>query len=256
VSGLATLQRAFRAAVLGASDDGLEGTFRTPRGGAQGRLAIYRNTVQASLAEVLAAAFPVVRRIVGGAFFDELCRRYITANPPRRPQLSAYGADLPEFIAANAALAELPYLADTARVEWARGEAYFAADAVALDPAALTRIAEDRLADSRLMLHPALRLVRSRFPVAKIWRINQPENAEVPRIDMGAGEAVLVSRPQARVILREIGKGDAAFVAAIEAGATLGGAVEHAQQEDPDFAFADALRDHLINGSFTSVSCP
>ena len=253
MSELAGLQRRFRAAVLGAADQGLDQSLRAPRGAVSARLGIYRNTVQTSLAEVLAAAFPVVRRIVGDGFFRDLCRRFIQIHPPRRPQLSAYGGDLPAFIAADARAAELPYLADTARLEWARSEAYFAADALPLDPAALTQIPADRLAGIILTLHPALRLIRSPFPVARIWRVNQPAVTDVPAVDMSVPENVLLSRPQTRVIVREIGAGDAAFIAAIGAGATLGDAVDQAHQEDPHFALEEALRDHLVNGSFGAV---
>jgi hypothetical protein len=256
MSELAALQRAFRAAVLGGGNQSLEDYLRVGRGDAAVRLAIYRNTVQTSLADVLAAAFPVVCRIVGEAFFGGLSRGYVAAHPPRRPQLSAYGADLPAFIAADARLEALPYLADTARLEWARGEAYFAADAAPLEPAALTRIPEDRLAGIRLSLHPAVRLIRSRYPIVRIWRVNQPDVTEVPPVDMTVAENVLISRPHARVILRGIGPGDAAFTAAIEAGATFGDAVYQAQDEEPGFALQDALRDHLVNGSFASVSSP
>jgi hypothetical protein len=248
VSNLAAVQSAFHAAVL--SDD--NGTLPSIVNTAE-RLAIYRNTVQGSLAQVLAAAYPVVRRIVGGDFFEDLCRRHIAASPPRRPHLSAYGADFPAFLASDPRLAELPYLPDTARLEWARGESYFAADAPALEPAALAEIAAEKLAETALILHPATRLIRSPFPVGRIWRVNQPDVAAVPAVDMNQPENVLISRPAMRVTLREIGPGDAAFIGAVAGGARLGDALARGHEEEPDFDFEAALRDHLISGSFTSL---
>src|SRR5437879_1737551 len=81
------------------------------------RLVIHRHTVQQSLVEVVAAAFPVVRRMVGAEFFDALARAFVTAMPPRQRHLSAYGADFSGFIAGFAPAAARPYLADVARLE-------------------------------------------------------------------------------------------------------------------------------------------
>ncbi|MHB1204343.1 MAG: HvfC/BufC family peptide modification chaperone [Rhodospirillaceae bacterium] len=247
---LADLQRAFQDAVLGADDGALGSLTETPRGGVAARIAIYRNTVQGSLAEVLAAAYPVVQRIVGQAFFAGLARRFVAAAPPRLPQLSAYGAGFPAFIAGDHSRHGLGYLADVARLEWARAESYFASDTAALEPAAIAAIAPDDLDGTVLLLHPATRLVRASTPIHRIWQVNQPAVADVPAVDMTIAENVLISRIGLRVSLRELGAGDAAFVAAIGAGATLGKALERAAAEDSAFDLEPALRDHLIGGTF------
>lgn len=247
---LADLQRAFHDAVLGADDGALGRLAETPRGGVAARIAIYRNTVQGSLVDVLAAAFPVAQRIVGPAFFAGLARRFVTRAPPRLPQLSAYGAGFPAFIAGDHSRHGLSYLADVARLEWARAESYFAADAAALEPAAIAAIAPDALDGTVFLLHPATRLIRSAAPIHRIWQVNQPAVADVPAVDMTIAETVLISRIGFRVSLRKLGAGDAAFIAAIGAGATLGKALERASAEEPGFDLEPALRDHLIGGTF------
>src|SRR5437879_3167885 len=119
---LLELQQEIHAAVLGTDDGALGERVVAPRGTASARIDVYRNTVQASLTEVLAAAFPVAQRIVGSAFFAELARAFIAARPPRAPQLSAYGRAFPDFIVAPSHDHHLLYLPDVARLEWARGE--------------------------------------------------------------------------------------------------------------------------------------
>ena len=247
---LADLQHAFHDAVLGADDGVLGSVTETPRGRVAARIAIYRNTVQNSLVEVLAAAFPVAHRIVGRAFFADLARRFVIDTPPRRPQLSAYGEAFPAFIAGDLGRHGLRYLADVARLEWARAESYFAADTAALEPAVIATIAPDALDGTVLLLHPATRLVRSGSPIHRIWQVNQPAVVDVPAVDMTVAENVLISRAGFHVSLRSISQGDAAFVAAIEAGAALGNAMEQACAEDPAFDLEPVLRDHLIGGTF------
>jgi hypothetical protein len=247
---LGDLQRRFYDAVLGANDGPLDSLVTVPRGNVAARIAVYRNTVQRSLVEVLAAAFPVVRRIVGAGVFTDLAARFVTAAPPRAPHLSAYGAAFPAFIAGNLARHGLAYLADVARLEWARGESYFAADVAALTPAAIAAIAPDTLEGTVLKLHPATRLIRSAAPVHRIWQVNQAEITDVPAVDMAIAENVLISRAGFRVSLRLIGDGDAGFIAAIASGETLSEALDRASAEDPAFDLEPVLRDHLIGGTF------
>ena len=242
---IAGLQCAFRDAVLSGDDRAL-----APLVAAPARIAIYRNTVQGSLVEVLAAAYPVTQRIVGPGFFAGLAHTFAVAHPPRLPQLSTYGADFPGFVDRSLARHGLPYLADVARLEWARGESYFAADAPALSPAALAATAPGALDGLKLTLHPATRLIRSAFPIHRIWRVNQPEVTEVPAVDMTAAEDVLLTRAEDRVSLRVIAPGDAAFIAAVVSGAGLGDAAARASAENHAFDLESALRDHLIGGSF------
>lgn len=249
---LSGLQRDFKDAVLGAAGDALAAHIAP---GLAARVAIYRNTVQGSLADVIAAAFPVTQRVVGAAFFTALARRYVAAQPPRLPQLSSYGAGFPDFIVQERHHG-LAYLADVARLEWARGESYFAADASALAPDAIAALAPEALDAAVLVLHPAMRLIRSRFPVMRIWRVNQPEVTDVPPVDMAEAENALVSRSAGHVSLRAISAGDAAFILAIRDGANLGAAVASGHDAEPGFDLETALRDHLIGGTFGALAPP
>ena len=252
MSQLHDFQKQFRTAVLGRDNTGLSDIVRAP-GPVADRLNVYRNTVQGSLTEALAATFPVVRRIVGEEFFAGFARRFISIHPPRRPQLSTYGADFAEFIASAEVNQQLPYLADVARLEWARNESYFAADAPLLDAQRLAIDAE-QLEDTTLRLHPAARCVVSRFPILRIWDVNQQTVVDVPIVDMGVPQAVMISRPAHHVVAREIPLADAAFVMAIMEGETFGGAVDTALLNDPAFNLQQALALHFVQGTFGAIS--
>ncbi|MDX2224179.1 MAG: DNA-binding domain-containing protein [Rhodospirillaceae bacterium] len=249
---LPELQRAFRDTVLGGADR-IVPFVAAHRGPLAGRIAVYRNTMQASLTDVLAAAYPVVRRIVGERFFATLARRYIAAHPPRVPQLSDYGADVADFIAAAEPLRALAYLPDVARLEWARGEAYFAADAAPLDPLALAQVPAERVAQARFVAHPAARLIRSGYPIHRIWTVNQPEVADVPAVDMTVAETALITRPARHVVTRRLGAGDAALTAALLAGASLADAAHAGEAAEPGFDLQVALEAHLTGGTFNGV---
>ncbi len=239
----ARLQRDFGSALL-------SGGAPPPEVSATERFEIYRYTVQASLAEVLAAAFPVTQRIIGVSAFDALARDFIAAAPPNVPQLSAYGSGLPAFIAAGGLADVLPYLPDVARLEWARGESYFAADAPFLDIAKLATLPPSKMEAAVLVPHPATRLVPSRYPIHRIWTVNQPEITDVPRVDMSMAETVLITRRDSYVKLRLLLPGDAAFIAACFAGKTFGASAEAGLEKDSAFDLQAALQVHFLDGTF------
>jgi len=247
--------REFQRAVLDDLIAGLAGEARvdaflaTPLDRA--RFAVHRNNTLASLELVLGATFPVVRRLVGDAFFRKATWDFIRAHPPAVARLHAYGGGFGPFLAAYAPAASEPYLGDVAALEWARTEAYFAADAPALAPAALEGIAEEDYAALRFALHPSARLVCSDFPVLTIWRTNQPEEKDPapPDVESG-GDRVLVHRPGLTVEAVALSPGDATLLAAMMAGDTLVEAAEAAARVEPGLDLESALAAHLAGGTF------
>ena len=189
------------------------------------RFAVYRNNVAVSLAEALATRFPVIRRLVGEAFFAPLARLYAQADRPKSPVLAEWGEGFPAFLAGFPPLAAYPYLADVARIECARGRAFHAADAAPVDPAALAAADPGRV---RLRLHPSVTVLALDHPAVSIWALNQPGAAARPVAQ--APETALILRDRAfQVPVRSIGPGDRALLAAILAGETLSVAAVAAQ---------------------------
>jgi putative DNA-binding protein len=183
--------------------------------------AIYRRNLFANLGGALAATYPVVMRLVGEAFFREAARRYILAVPSRSGDLGGYGGGFADFLADYPHASELPYLADVARLEWACHESYHAADAGSLDFAALARVDAADQARIRFSLHPAVRLVRSGYPVAAIWEANLPANDGTPARTEGA-DCAIVSRQGGAVAVQAVEPGCWALASAIARGLTLG----------------------------------
>lgn len=180
------------------------------------RLAVYRNTVIGSLADVLGNAHPTVRRILGADAFAEFARRYVAAFPPDRPMLWAYGAGFAAWADGRPELP--PWGAALARLDWAMQEALFAADADPLDPARLAAVPPDRVGGMRLMPHPSVRLVRSPWSVLAVWK----GAAEAPP----EPEAVLIGRSGAEVVCVRLSAEDGAMAACVLDGLPLAVAAE------------------------------
>lgn len=195
------------------------------------RFAIYRNTVHVGLVDALARAFPVVRALVGDAFFRAMARVHVAACKPASPVLLHYGDAFPGFVEGFAPAAGLPYLADVARLERARHEAYHAAEATPLAAAAVAGERPDRLAGARFEPHPAVRLVASAYAVGSIWAAHQAGPA-MARVDAGRVETVLVTRPDAAVHTTILPACDLPFVRHLLAGEPLAVAAGRAGADD------------------------
>ncbi|MCR6496528.1 DNA-binding domain-containing protein [Thermomonas sp. S9] len=200
------------------------------------RFAVYRNNVTVSLIEALAETYPVVRQLVGEAFFAAMAREYARCHPPISPVLAWYGRDFPEFIAGFAPAAVLSYLPDMARLEWAYGCAFHAADASSLPAQALLERAAqpELLARTRLRFAPAVRLIRSAHPVVSLWQAHQVEGEiTLSGVDMARAEAALLVRPQSHVLVLPMPAHVAAFLDELMAGEPLGPAFERASASGP-----------------------
>jgi len=214
------------------------------------RFAVYRNNVVVSLVDALADSFPVVQALVGEAFFRAMAAEFARANPPRSPVLAWYGAGFADFVEDFPPAAGLPYLADVARLEWLRVEAWHAADA---DPLPLAEIGalladEAALPALRLTLHPSLRVLASAHPVVSLWAAHHAQDVAgaLGAIDFAAAEAALVTREGLDAGILRIEPGAAAFVGSLLQGATFAEAAQTAGRFDLPATLALLLRSGAI----------
>lgn len=162
------------------------------------RFNILRNTVHAGRIEALRQVYPAVARFLGADYFTALAALFSSQHPPSSAVLHEYGANLAVFIEQFPPLADWPFLADVARLEWARLQAFHAADAQPLQLDGLGEEALHRLLDLRLQWHPSVTLLRSTYPLWVLW-----SGAELPHADW-AGENVLVWRQGLHLMTRKV----------------------------------------------------
>jgi len=211
--------------------------------------AVYRGNVFGNWAKALASAYPIVRKIVGGEFFEGLAREYARAHPSTSGDLNEYGERLSEFVATFPHTQDLPYLSDVARMEWLAHRAYYAADAMPFD---LTKISDSNPEALRPRLAPACALLVSDWPLARIWVVHQDDYAGEVAVDLRGGpDRILVHRPRWRVQVRSLAPGDYRFLESAQRGATLGEALEAAVAADPAFDPSLALAGWVDAGVIT-----
>lgn len=222
------------------------------RGGPDARrFQVYRNNVASGLIRGLEGRFPVVRRLVGDAFFRAMAGAYVADRKPSSAVLIYYGADFAEFVQAFPPARELPYLADVARLESAWVEAYHAAEATPVGIAELAAFPPERFAELVFAFHPSARLLRFTNPAATIWVAHQGTDEPRPPERWQAEEALIV-RPDADVVVRILPPGGFDFALALFAGAPL------AEAAAPLAEAGDDVGAHLIGlleaGAISAIS--
>lgn len=216
------------------------------------RYNVYRNNVTVSLIDALAAIYPAVQRITGVEFFRAMARFHVRASAPVSPLLFEYGHDFPAFIESYEYAREMPWLADTARIERAWLDAYHAADLPVLAAEALAHIEPVSLAEVRFRPHPAARIVRSAYPAVAIFAMNRTDGPVSP-LRSSEPEDALVTRPQQDVIVSRLPAGGATFLSGLLAGASLGEAVATAFDAAPSLDLQANMAGMISAGVFAAV---
>ena len=216
------------------------------------RYNVYRNNVTVSLIDALAAIYPAIQRITGVDFFRAMARFHVRATPPASPLLFEYGRDFPAFIESYEYARDMPWLADTARIERAWLDAYHAADLPVLATEALGNIEPASLAGLRFRPHPAAQIVRSAYPAVAIFAMNRTEGPVSP-LRSNEPEDALVTRPEQEVIVSRLPQGGATFLISLLAGASLGEAVTTAFEDAPSFDLQANLARMISAGVFSAV---
>lgn len=224
---------------------------------ARARLAVYRHHVLATLTATLAAAYPVVCRLVDQRFFAYAADAFIRRHLPTEPCLVEYGAGFPDFLASFPACGALPYLPDVARLEWAVHTAAQHADAASLDLARLRRVDPRDMAQLRFVPNPSVALLASPWPVDKIWKAHQEGTSEVLPDLHGGAVCLEVHAVGETVAMRVLEPATFAFRDALARGLTLGEAAGHALESYPSFDLQHAileLLDDCIFNDFTIIT--
>ncbi|WP_339463284.1 DNA-binding domain-containing protein [Pseudomonas sp. EA_105y_Pfl2_R69] len=191
-------QREFEAYLLG-SDPTANPALRasllgSPALSAEQGLAIYHNAYRERLLEALRGDYPTVHGWLGDAEFDALAAAYIAAHPSRHFSLRWLGAELASFIDSYLVPQQAAPLAELARLEWAFGLAFDAAEGVPLTLEQMAGLAAEDWPNLQVRLLPSVQWQLCRYNSLALWRANKAQDAF-------PGSAVL-EQPRACLIWR------------------------------------------------------
>ncbi len=200
------IQQGFLAGILSRAEtapEGLRRLFRTPSvGSIDARWHIYADGFLARLVEAIENDYPAVTKVLGGGPLRSLAARYLSRFPPRSHDLGRAGDRLAGFLDSDGLTANLPFLPDLARLEWAVAEVFVAPDVPTLSWADLTRLGPGAAVDLPLALQPGAALVGSTWPIHPIWSCRDKAANEIDVPIERRPSVVLVSRRGLEVVCR------------------------------------------------------
>lgn len=220
------------------------------------RVGIYRNNLREGFIKTLASEFPVIEQLVGEAFFRQTALEYQLRHPSRRGDLTFVGEHFPDYLRQHLGSGDHAYLPDVAALEWALQIVAIAPEAPGLGADGLAGIDPARYEDLVFEMHPATRLVDSRFPIVRIWQSNQP-GAEAQTVDLDAGgDRVLVRRRDDELEFLHLDAAGFLFARMLSRRTPLGLATDASLAVDPTFDLVRALRTLTLAGAFTRAALP
>jgi Putative DNA-binding domain len=246
---LELIQREFVDALL---RSGVEKTLSMSLAGdetkKQGRMALYRGNLTQTWFSVLSGVYPVLRALVGDAFFASLTREYGLEDSASSGDLNRFGDRMAELLAAWPPSAPYRYLSDVARLEWLVHRAYFAANAMPWTAEQWTLHALHELEDAVIRIHPAVELLYTATSAADLWLAHCDPSMETEPREVDRPQWIAVTRPRWIPHVVVLTPESFAMLLALKSGNTLGAALDAAFAHKDDFDFGSAWRTWVEHG--------
>ena len=253
-STLHNLQQQFTSAVLGQDTHEIARNIIDNQFSGKQRLNIYSNNVAISLRNALRAVYPVIHKLVGDEFFGAMSRDFIANYPSRSGNLHDFGEQLSSFIGSFAPAGELVYLADVAKLEWAYHSVFHAQNSQIFNIEKLQQVHPSDYGNLIFSLSPASRLVRSPFPILRIWEANQEYNQSELNdpISLDEGETlILVLRRDMDIEFQSLNQTDFSFLSAINNKEKFFTACDAATSIENNCDIGQLLQKHILSGAIT-----
>jgi uncharacterized protein (UPF0276 family) len=206
------------------------------------RFALYRGNLSATWDKTLAAAYPVIRQLVGEEFFGGLAQAYGREHPSDSGDLNRFGAHFAGFLRHFPHVADYPYLPDMATLEWTLHRAHYAPSAEAVTPQQMAALSPEQIETARMQLHPACTLLASDWATIALWQAHQPDSGVEFPAELALPCHGLVTRPQWKTQVLPLDPASHAALSVLAAGGEFGAALDAAFELDEAYDVAGNLR--------------
>jgi hypothetical protein len=192
---------------------------------AEQHLGIYRHSIQGILGQHLRAVYGVVAQLVGAEFFEYLTETYIDQSPPISTVLSEYGEDFSSTLLNHPALKNMPWIAEVARLEWARSQAWHGVNQAPRSFNDLSTLSEVEYNQVVLQLPDSAQLLESNYAIYDVWLAHQNneylDKTRFDIIDINQPSTVLIYRVGKKLHQYKMNNQPLNFIKAIQRQSTL-----------------------------------
>jgi hypothetical protein len=208
---------------------------------AEARLDVYADMYFYRLLEVLKEDYPATLAVLGDANFHNLITDYLVEHRPSEPSVRGAGKFLPDFLREHQLRAEVPFLADLAKLERAITDIFCAADTSLLEASAMNALQPEQWGAVKMRRIPASAVLRAQWRAAEVLRaVEEKRDWHRPRRERNR---ILVWRRNSRVSYREIGSNEAVALALLARTTTFARVCEILARGLPPDQAPQAIRD-------------
>lgn len=151
------------------------------------KIAIYGTSMRENLIKKLRNTYPVCFQIVGDDFFRDMAEKYSKKKPSVSFDLGNYGADFAGFIAKFLPAQSVPYLSDITKLEWLLHQLSRGKNTTVFDFSQLKTLSPAQQLQVVFELPPNSFLLKSLYPIKKIWEMHQPDYKDEFVVNFNAG---------------------------------------------------------------------
>jgi len=216
---------------------------------ASGLMGIYQTSAIGNIINSMKLTYPVIEKLVGDVFFRAMCKQYILSHWPKTANMDDYGSDFAHFLSEFEHVNHLIYLEDVARLEWLFHQSSLANDALTTDWKLLAKVSESEVLKLKFELAPSVALIKSDFPIEKIWRMNQLNAPQEGTIEILDSETLLLLyRDGFKIEMKSLSKGEFELLGSFLYGKTFEQAIKISTDAENDFSIQVALNKYIEQG--------
>ena len=221
-------------------------------------LAAYRGNGNGHAISALQVQFPTLLAMLGEQAFAQLSLKYWQACPPISGDLAVLGDRLAGFIATVDDLADWPWLADSARLDWALWPTAGIAEP-SLTTEALHRMTLHDPEQLSIVLAGHIQLLECDWPTASLWQAHQSTEPDWAHLRdlliQRKAETLLVWRPtlhdEVRPAMQVLDAPTAQWMFGLQQGQSLARALDAIS---PDFDFSAWLHTAVQHGWIADIA--
>lgn len=224
-------------------------------------LAIYRNNLLETAVRALSISFPTVLKLVGEDVFRYASAGLLQTAPPDKGDWAMWGAEFPLVLQSIEALADFPYVIDSARLDWAIHEVSRAKDSQ-FKMTSIRLLQDVELDKLFISQSNCTQILTSEYPIYQAWKANHSQESasyiDEFKLRMASEQFqqfLAVYRVGFKPNVLEISEDDYRFFRLLQRGYSVGSSLD--MLGNPDFAFdvwlTQAIQHNLIY-AFTKIN--
>lgn len=203
-------------------------------------IPIHLNNMQTNLRTALMHCYPLIIKLLGKNFFDDIAHRYIERYPSLTGNLDDYGEYLNDFITQYDPVKELAYLPEVAKFEWSCHVLSLASELTPFDIKRLDNISPSHYSNLQFIINPASQLHHFHYPILLILELCQSTKPSMLTLNQEDVYLLLLKRHD-HVSLIALTASEYHFLKALNDNQSLADALAFTLTLDPLFKLDETL---------------